>query len=69
MYIYIYFPLDKICYDILPDQRKDCGYLGIRREECENKRNCCFDDTIRDVPWCFKKPTEESLEEFIESFA
>lgn len=63
-------------YVTLPDQREDCGYYGIGREECVNERGCCFDDTVPAVPWCFKiseattvEPTEEPTEEPIESFA
>lgn len=69
----IYFLLDKKCNSILPDQREDCGYYGIGQEECEKVRDCCFDETISNVPWCFKpggeEPAEESNEGSIESFA
>ena len=33
-------------------QRLDCGYAGIPEDSCWNRR-CCWDDSIRDVPWCF----------------
>ena len=36
------------------DLRKDCGYKGIQKEECESK-DCCYriDDYESDIPWCF----------------
>ncbi|KYO39057.1 trefoil factor 2-like [Alligator mississippiensis] len=37
---------------VSPQQRKDCGYPGIRAETC-HQRGCCFDASITDVPWCF----------------
>ena len=33
--------------------RVDCGYPGVTKEQCNN-RGCCFDNSIRNVPWCFK---------------
>lgn len=44
---------DSKCHDIAPEKRKDCGHFGIGRDECEKKRNCCFDQTVQGVPWCF----------------
>ena len=46
-----------------PSTRKDCGYPGIPQSLC-HERNCCWNDTIRDVPWCFfgkgmTMPTQE----------
>lgn len=35
-----------------PSTRTDCGYPGMKRDECE-KRGCCWDDTINGVHWCF----------------
>ncbi|XP_058517202.1 trefoil factor 3 [Ochotona princeps] len=35
------------------EDRVDCGYSQITEEEC-NDRGCCFDSSIRGVPWCFK---------------
>ena len=46
--------LTETCIGIAPKKRKDCGYGGITPQECERK-GCCFDDTIRDVNWCFYK--------------
>lgn len=60
------------CYGIAPENRKDCGYFGIGRDECETDKGCCFDHTVQGVPWCFfgrKRPapvppqTEVSAEE------
>ena len=69
LYLCIYFVLENKCEEILPDQREDCGYYGIKREECEDERGCCFDDTVPDVPWCFKEPIEGSTDEPVESNA
>ena len=35
--------------------RKECGYKGIQKAECES-RDCCYkiDDYESIVPWCFK---------------
>ncbi|KAK7814888.1 hypothetical protein U0070_026389 [Myodes glareolus] len=38
--------------------RVDCGYPSVTKEECNN-RGCCFDSSIRNVPWCFK-PLQEA---------
>lgn len=67
---------DSKCHDIASEKRKDCGYFGIGRDECEKERNCCFDHTVQGVPWCFfghkppapvspqtKVPTEKPTEE------
>lgn len=53
---------DNKCYGIVPEEREDCGYFGIQREECEEDRGCCFDHTVPNVPWCFKgrEPSELS---------
>jgi len=59
LFTFFYFTGSK-CHDIAPKKRKDCGYFGIGREECEEKRKCCFDHTVQGVPWCFfghKRPT------------
>ncbi|XP_076724703.1 trefoil factor 3-like [Callospermophilus lateralis] len=39
-------------------ERVDCGYPAIGKEDCNN-RGCCFDSSIRGVPWCFK-PLQEA---------
>ncbi|KAM4887030.1 trefoil factor 3 [Thomomys bottae] len=39
-------------------ERVDCGYPEVTKEQCNN-RGCCFDSSIRDVPWCFK-PLQET---------
>ncbi|KAI4578763.1 hypothetical protein MJT46_000131 [Ovis ammon polii x Ovis aries] len=36
-----------------PHQRKNCGHPGITAKECKDK-GCCFDSTVRGVPWCFQ---------------
>ena len=37
------------------EERKECGYFGIEKTECE-RRGCCWltDDIGSAVPWCFK---------------
>nr|ATV83164.1 trefoil factor 1 [Bubalus bubalis] len=35
-----------------PHQRQNCGQPGITAKECKDK-HCCFDSTVRGVPWCF----------------
>ncbi|XP_042543141.1 trefoil factor 3 [Dipodomys spectabilis] len=39
-------------------ERVDCGYPQVTKEQCNN-RGCCFDSSIRNVPWCFK-PLQET---------
>lgn len=49
------------CAGFIPSLRPDCGYYGIQKEECL-RRLCCWDDTIQNVPWCFKNSKKnESL--------
>ncbi|XP_019342803.1 trefoil factor 3 [Alligator mississippiensis] len=36
-----------------PNKRRECGYPGIKAEEC-HKRGCCFDASVTGVRWCFK---------------
>ncbi|XP_025719331.1 trefoil factor 1 [Callorhinus ursinus] len=35
-----------------PPQRANCGPPGITSSQCKAK-GCCFDNTLRGVPWCF----------------
>jgi len=35
-----------------PEARVDCGYPGIPESACR-ARNCCWDDSIWGVKWCF----------------
>ena len=39
------------CYQS-PASREDCGWFGIKKEQCESK-GCCWDESVQDVPWCF----------------
>lgn len=34
------------------NKRRNCGWGGITAPQCESK-GCCFDASIRGVPWCF----------------
>ncbi|KAK2552819.1 Poly(U)-specific endoribonuclease [Acropora cervicornis] len=49
-----FYPKDHKCYGIPPSKRQECGYLGIQREQCEIGRDCCFDHSVPNVPFCFK---------------
>ncbi|KAG8518589.1 Trefoil factor 2 [Galemys pyrenaicus] len=44
-------PLSETC-DVSPKERANCGHDGITARECRDK-GCCFDDSVRKVPWCF----------------
>ena len=35
-----------------PWKRVECGYSGISADICR-RRGCCWNETIRGVPWCF----------------
>ncbi|NP_001123861.1 trefoil factor 1 precursor [Felis catus] len=35
-----------------PHKRTNCGSPGITPSQCKDK-GCCFDNTVRGVPWCF----------------
>lgn len=43
--------LSETC-QVEPHQRRNCGHPGITAKECKEK-GCCFDNTVRGVPWCF----------------
>lgn len=50
--------LSETC-QVEPHQRTNCGHPGITAKECKDK-GCCFDSTVRGVPWCFQTaPMEE----------
>ena len=42
------------------EKRVECGYKGIKKDECES-RDCCYkiDDYESDVPWCFQGYKDE----------
>jgi glucoamylase len=33
--------------------KKDCGYLGIQKSECESKGCCWVESNNNNIPWCF----------------
>ncbi|XP_030874940.1 trefoil factor 1 [Leptonychotes weddellii] len=37
---------------VAPHHRTNCGVPGITPSQCKAK-GCCFDNTVRGVPWCF----------------
>lgn len=45
-----------------PRERINCGFPGVTAQQCK-ERGCCFDDSIRGFPWCFKPLTIESQQE------
>ncbi|XP_026529752.1 trefoil factor 3-like [Notechis scutatus] len=38
--------------NVPPRRRTDCGYPGISRRTCLNKK-CCFDSRYKNAKWCF----------------
>ena len=46
--------IDNLHCRVLRDDRKECGYYGIDKKECES-RGCCWknDEDDSEVPWCF----------------
>ena len=44
---------------VLPKDRKDCGFVGLNGEKCE-ERGCCFERSD-EGPWCFY-PAKKILE-------
>lgn len=46
---------DPMC-DVHPSERDDCGHPGIPRTVCLSL-NCCWDNSIPDSTWCFRKRT------------
>lgn len=37
---------------VAPHHRDNCGSPGITPSQCKDK-GCCFDNTVRGVPWCY----------------
>ena len=35
------------------EEREDCGYPGITKEECVDERGCRWDDSAVGLAWCF----------------
>ena len=35
------------------EEREDCGYPGITKEECVGERGCRWDDSAVGLAWCF----------------
>ncbi|XP_077611470.1 trefoil factor 1 isoform X3 [Crocuta crocuta] len=49
--------------DVDPHKRSNCGFSGITPSQCKDK-GCCFDNTVRGVPWCFRpEPVDNPPEE------
>lgn len=43
------------CAIVNPDDRVDCGWPGISKDQCL-QTGCCFDDTIANKRFCYYKP-------------
>ena len=48
------------CAIVNPDDRVDCGWPGISKDQCL-QTGCCFDDTIANKRFCYYKPGEVLL--------
>jgi len=35
-----------------PTSRVNCGFVNMKPEDCY-ERGCCWDSSVRGVPWCF----------------
>ena len=56
-YYYVIIDLpDGLC-PVAPSERQECGWYGIKEEECLEK-SCCWDPTVPDAKWCFNQPGE-----------
>lgn len=40
--------------------KKDCGYFGIQKSECESKGCCWYESENKNVPWCFYSDNSNS---------
>lgn len=43
-----------------PSSRRECGWPGISRTQCEAK-DCCYDSRTPGVKWCFQGQCEQYL--------
>jgi Trefoil (P-type) domain len=50
----MFFSAEDSCLVTKPTDRIDCSYPGITKDLCIAK-GCCFDSTVPNVKWCFKK--------------
>ena len=53
--VFIYFSGAQV--NICPStvaNRIDCGFGGINQEQCEDERNCCFDNSVGGSIECFQ---------------
>ena len=56
--------------EILDQDKKDCGYIGITQSQCETKSCCWAESENVNTPWCFNKvkscykPQEQMQEPF-----
>ena len=51
------------------DQRKECGYMGIKQPECEGK-GCCWRplEEGSSGPWCFFPAKKGEIKKYINIF-
>uniref|UniRef100_F6QHI0 Trefoil factor 2 n=1 Tax=Equus caballus TaxID=9796 RepID=F6QHI0_HORSE len=52
------------CSRIEPNERDNCGFPGITSDQCFAS-GCCFNSSIRGVPWCFTPLPKQELEECV----
>uniref|UniRef100_A0A8C6MUM9 Trefoil factor 1 n=1 Tax=Mus spicilegus TaxID=10103 RepID=A0A8C6MUM9_MUSSI len=45
-----------------PRERVNCGFPGVTAQQC-TERGCCFDDSVRGFPWCFRPMAIENTQE------
>ncbi|KAF9271969.1 hypothetical protein BGZ68_002850, partial [Mortierella alpina] len=48
--------VDDMCSNV--QTRKDCGYLGVDKDGCD-QRQCCWAESKDPIPWCFQKKNKE----------
>ncbi|NP_476470.1 trefoil factor 1 precursor [Rattus norvegicus] len=47
---------------VIPRERINCGFPGVTAQQCKEK-GCCFDDSVRGFPWCFRPLVIENQQE------
>ena len=51
--------VDDMCSNV--QTRKDCGYLGVDKDGCD-QRQCCWAESKDPIPWCFQKKVRHTLQ-------
>ena len=50
---YLYVMIVRDMPKCIVSKRENCGYGGVTDRECVEKLGCCWDSSVRNVPWCF----------------